>query len=81
MALSSCANRAFGTCSKAFIKLEALEELSQEEREEYQELAMDIFVKYSPKVDYFVSDEEVKKLPCLDHLMKNMCYPQFGETG
>ena len=42
--------RAFGTCSKAFIKLEGLEELTEEEREEYQELAMDIFVKYSPKV-------------------------------
>ena len=36
--------------NQAFIKLEALEELSEEEREEYQELAMDIFVKYSPKV-------------------------------
>ena len=35
---------------QAFIKLEALEELTEEEREEYQELAMDIFVKYSPKV-------------------------------
>ena len=43
--------RAFGTCSKAFIKLEGLEELTEEEREEYQELAMDIFVKYSPKVE------------------------------
>ena len=44
--------RAFGTCSKAFIKLEGLEELTEEEREEYQELAMDIFVKYSPKVEF-----------------------------
>ena len=43
-------HRAFGTCSKAFIKLEGLDELTEEEREEYQELAMDIFVKYSPKV-------------------------------
>lgn len=49
LALASCANRAFGTCSKAFIKLEALEELTEDQREEYQELAMDIFVKYSPK--------------------------------
>jgi WD repeat-containing protein 35 len=49
LALASCANRAFGTCSKAFIRLEALEELSEAGREEYQELAMDIFVKYSPK--------------------------------
>ena len=49
LALSSCANRAFGTCSKAFIKLEAMQDLSEETKEEYQELAMDIFVKYSPK--------------------------------
>lgn len=49
LALASCANRAFGTCSKAFIKLEALEELSEEAREEYSELAMDIFIKQAPK--------------------------------
>ena len=28
LALASCANRAFGTCSRAFIKLESLDELS-----------------------------------------------------
>ena len=49
LALSSAANRAFGTCSKAFIKLEALQELPEEQREEYQELAMDIFIKQAPK--------------------------------
>ena len=49
LALASCANRAFGTCSKAFIKLEALEDLAEDTKEEYQDLAMDIFVKYSPK--------------------------------
>ena len=49
LALSSCANRAFGTTSRAFIKLEALEELSPQQREEYEELAMDIFVKHMPK--------------------------------
>ena len=49
LALSSCANRAFGTTSRAFIKLESLEELSPQQREEYEELAMDIFVKHAPK--------------------------------
>lgn len=49
LALSSCANRAFGTCSKAFIGLEALQELTEEQREEYQELAMDVFIKQAPK--------------------------------
>lgn len=28
LALASCANRAFATCSRAFIKLEALSEVS-----------------------------------------------------
>ena len=41
--------RAFGSCSKAFIRLEALETLTEEQREEYQELAMDIFTKQAPK--------------------------------
>jgi WD repeat-containing protein 35 len=41
--------RAFGTCSKAFIKLESLEGLSEDQKEEYQELAMDIFIKQAPK--------------------------------
>jgi len=49
LALSSCANRAFGTCSKAFIKLESLEELTEEQRMEYEELAMNIFIKQAPK--------------------------------
>lgn len=49
LALASCANRAFGTCSKAFIKLESLEELPEELREEYQELAINIFTKHAPK--------------------------------
>merc|ERR1719458_2029880 len=38
LALSSCANRAFGTCSKAFIKLEALDDLNEDTKEEYQDL-------------------------------------------
>ncbi|KAF2349033.1 hypothetical protein FHG87_020211, partial [Trinorchestia longiramus] len=49
LALSSCANRAFATCSKAFIKLEGLPNITDEERERYEDLAMSIFVKYAPK--------------------------------
>lgn len=49
LALSSCANRAFATCSKAFIKLESLENLSAEQRQEYEDLAVEIFLKHSPK--------------------------------
>ncbi|XP_076068879.1 intraflagellar transport protein Oseg4 [Oratosquilla oratoria] len=49
LALASCANRAFATCSKAFIKLEALTEIPDTRQEAYEDLAMSIFMKYSPK--------------------------------
>lgn len=49
LALAACSNRAFGTCSKAFIRLESLESLSAEQQHLYEELALDIFTKNSPK--------------------------------
>ncbi|OCT79015.1 WD repeat-containing protein 35 [Xenopus laevis] len=49
LALCACANRAFGTCSKAFIKLESLENLTAEQRQQYEDLALEIFTKHSPK--------------------------------
>ncbi|EEC01248.1 WD-repeat protein, putative [Ixodes scapularis] len=49
LALTSCANRSFGTCSKAFVKLESLETLSLDQRQAFEKLAVDIFTKYSRK--------------------------------
>ncbi|KAK5614379.1 WD repeat-containing protein 35 [Crenichthys baileyi] len=49
LALCSAANRAFGTCSKAFIKLESLESLSPEQRQLYEDLALQIFTRHPPK--------------------------------
>ncbi|KAG5344860.1 WDR35 protein, partial [Acromyrmex heyeri] len=49
LALSSAVNHAFATCSKAFIKLEGLETISEAKKEEYEELAVDIFTKHTPK--------------------------------
>ncbi|XP_043251348.1 WD repeat-containing protein 35 [Colletes gigas] len=49
LALSSAVNHAFAVCSKAFIKLESLESISESTREEYEDLAVDIFTKNSPK--------------------------------
>ncbi|XP_046828988.1 WD repeat-containing protein 35 [Vespa crabro] len=49
LALSSAVNRAFATCSKAFIKLEAFDSITDTKREEYEELAVNIFTKYNPK--------------------------------
>ncbi|KAG9494630.1 hypothetical protein GDO78_002132 [Eleutherodactylus coqui] len=57
VALCGCANRDFGTSSKAFIKLESLA-LSPEQRQQYEDLALEIFTKHSPK-DSRKADGEV----------------------
>ncbi|XP_033032639.1 WD repeat-containing protein 35 [Trachypithecus francoisi] len=49
LALCACASRAFGSCSKAFIKLESLETLSSEQKQQYEDLALEIFTKHAPK--------------------------------
>ncbi|KAJ3613075.1 hypothetical protein NHX12_019331 [Muraenolepis orangiensis] len=49
LAVCSAAARAFATCSRAFIKLESLESLDSEQRQLYEDLALEIFTKYSPK--------------------------------
>ena len=54
LALASCADRSFGTCSKAFIKLESLDNLPEKSQMDYEELAVNIFSKNEPiddKVD------------------------------
>ncbi|XP_021346413.1 WD repeat-containing protein 35-like isoform X1 [Mizuhopecten yessoensis] len=58
LALTSSANKAFGTCSKAFIKLETLDTLPQDQRQAYEELALEIFTKKSPK------DSRTNKVEC-----------------
>ncbi|XP_076282876.1 intraflagellar transport protein Oseg4 [Lasioglossum baleicum] len=49
LALSSAVHHAFAVCSKAFVKLESLEIIPESVREEYENLAVDIFTKHSPK--------------------------------
>ncbi|KAM3595435.1 uncharacterized protein V6R79_023511 [Siganus canaliculatus] len=49
LAICATANRAFGTCSQAFIKLESLESLDSEQRQLYEDLALEIFTKHPPK--------------------------------
>jgi WD repeat-containing protein 35 len=58
IALAACADRSFGTCSKAFIKLEALESIGEHRRQEYEELAVNILSKYDPK------DTKMDQTPC-----------------
>lgn len=49
LALCACANRAFDICSKAFVKLESLETLRPEQRQQYEDLALEIFTRHCPK--------------------------------
>lgn len=58
IALASCADRSFGTCSKAFIKLEGLDTIPEQKRQEYEELAVSILSRYDPK------DTKMDQIPC-----------------
>ena len=49
IALTAYYNKAFGICSKAFVKLESLPSLSDEERSKYADLAMSIFIRNAPR--------------------------------
>lgn len=49
LALTSCADRSFGTCSRAFIKLESLDTIPEQRRIEYEELAVNIFSQHEPQ--------------------------------
>jgi len=42
--------KAYGVCSKAFIKLESLDALTPEQRRQYEELSVEIFAKYANSV-------------------------------
>ncbi|CAB1330545.1 unnamed protein product, partial [Coregonus sp. 'balchen'] len=56
LAICSSANRAFSTCSRAFIKLESLESLSPEQRQLYEDLALEIFTKHSTKNSHILRE-------------------------
>lgn len=49
LALCAAVNRAFGTCSQAFIKLESLESLDAGQQQLYEDLALEIFTRHPPK--------------------------------
>ncbi|KAK9510816.1 hypothetical protein O3M35_005521 [Rhynocoris fuscipes] len=49
IALAACNAKAFGIASKAFMKLESLSNLSDAEREQYADIAMQIFTRHPPK--------------------------------
>ncbi|XP_037949951.1 WD repeat-containing protein 35 [Teleopsis dalmanni] len=58
LALASAADRSFGNCSKAFMKLESLDYLPKKTLQEYEELAAKIFAKHEPV------DDKVENVQC-----------------
>ena len=63
IALCSFHTEFFSICSKAFVKLETMRDISEEERESFQALAISIFTKYSPEDPATL---EVEYLDCLE---------------
>ena len=48
IALSAFLNKSYKECSKALAKLENLKNLTKDDRDQYQELAISVFTKYDP---------------------------------
>ncbi|CAJ0945040.1 unnamed protein product, partial [Mesorhabditis belari] len=48
LALTSCVTKQFSVASRAFMKLDSLNELTEEEKDSYRKLAIKIFSKYPP---------------------------------
>jgi WD repeat-containing protein 35 len=61
--LSSMANNFFGICSKAFVKLETLQEMPDGDRDLIQTLAVRIFSRHTPSDPAVLAEPYVK---CLD---------------
>ena len=59
VALAASANKAFGTCSKAFIKLESLDSIAEEQRGQYEELALEIFTRSEESLTWTHSQDYV----------------------
>lgn len=67
IALTAYSNRFFGQCSRAFIRLESLEILTEEEKQKFKDLAMSIFLNNPPK------DPATRTAKC--HICKAVCKP------
>ncbi|CAD5229090.1 unnamed protein product [Bursaphelenchus okinawaensis] len=49
LALASCQAKQFSVCSKAFMKIESMDNIPEDELEQYNALSLKIFLKYPPK--------------------------------
>ena len=63
LVLASMANNFYGLCSKAFVKLETLQEMSDEDRDNIQTLAVKIFSRHTPSDPAILAEPYLR---CLD---------------
>mmetsp|Transcript_70623 Transcript_70623/g.121232 ORF Transcript_70623/g.121232 Transcript_70623/m.121232 type:complete len:527 (+) Transcript_70623:61-1641(+) len=75
VALTAYHNKYFGICSRAFVKLETMPSLSEEQRDQVQTLAMHIFTKHSPL------DPQPLAPPYLDCLENGTPYAACTASG
>jgi WD repeat-containing protein 35 len=64
IALTSFHTEFYGVCSKAFVKLETMPQLSEEERERFQSLSVSIFTSFQPEDP---AQLEPEYMACLEH--------------
>jgi WD repeat-containing protein 35 len=59
LALASFQGQKFGTCSKAFVKLESLSGASEEETSQYEDLALEIFTRcvLTPYLPFYLAQK------------------------
>ncbi|XP_039278851.1 WD repeat-containing protein 35 [Nilaparvata lugens] len=86
LALASSACRAFGTCSRAFMRLESLDNIRESKREEYADIAIQIFTKHAPR-DFRTNQAECSSCATFISLWTGTCgrcdtrYPACIATG
>ncbi|CAL8099606.1 unnamed protein product [Calicophoron daubneyi] len=66
IALCAISARAFATCSKAFIKLENLPDISPYERELYEKMALEIFTRHPP-----INEQKTNEASEMDSMLES----------
>jgi WD repeat-containing protein 35 len=64
VALSSFFNECYKECSKAFVKLERLTDVTEKERESYEMLAINLFSRYPPHDNSKILEFNCPKKDC-----------------
>ncbi|XP_046679205.1 WD repeat-containing protein 35-like [Homalodisca vitripennis] len=87
LALASSACKTFSVCSRAFMKLESLDSVSESKRGEYSELALNIFTKHMGRETHHSRQQQCTSCSVTIPLWSGTCpscgvrYPACTATG